>query len=298
MKQTYQIDTEQLGFHEQLQRELSSYPVKIIAKDGSVATPHVKDPYFLVNDIWNVGFLENIPQFQEMTKNYGKGNRNVRFQINSATVNLEVKYVWYHKLFKDQWAVYSAFNGQATWLRKLTAFLNEKYPNLPSLLSLDIDQTEREWWFWLEQQGTATQSKKKNVTYGVLTHKSSTANFLRVIYSNFFTLTDTREEWEKDRWDVRVLHDKYEINYNKTRAEYYLDFTKIEQVEMRQRIKKYFKQRLLSKHHFASRTAQSYLQYLPRFLSLIFSLEPSWTSLKGLKRSHMEQYILNTPEII
>ncbi|MBZ8126164.1 transposase, partial [Bacillus thuringiensis] len=105
MKQTYQSDTEQLGFHERLQRELSSYSVKTIEKDGSVAIHHVKDPYFLVNDIWNVDFLKNIPQFQEMAKNHSKRRRrNMRFEINSATVNLEVKYVWYQKLFKDEWA--------------------------------------------------------------------------------------------------------------------------------------------------------------------------------------------------
>lgn len=90
---------------------------------------------------------------------------------------------------------------------------------------------------------------------------------------------------------MRVLHDKYGINYNKTKPGHYLDFTKIEQVEMRQHIKRYFKQRLLSKNHFSWCSAQGYLTHLTRFLSLIFSLEPSWTNLKGVKRSHMERYI-------
>nr|WP_168455249.1 tyrosine-type recombinase/integrase [Bacillus cereus]QEF20126.1 tyrosine-type recombinase/integrase [Bacillus cereus] len=292
MKQTYQSDTEQLEFHERLQRELSSYSVKTIEKDGSVAIHHVKDPYFLVNDIWNVDFLKNIPQFQEMAKNHSKRRRrNMRFEINSATVNLEVKYVWYQKLFKDEWAIGTVFGGQATSLRRLTAFLNEKYSNLPSLLDLNIDQVEREWLFWLEQQGVLTQQTIQHMTYGELINKTPTATFLRVIHSKFLTLTDTREEWEKDRWDVRVLHGKYGINYNKTQTNYYLDFTKIEQVEMRQYFKKYFKQRLLSKNHFSWDTASIYLIYLPRFLSFIFSLEPTWTSLKRLKRSHMGLYI-------
>ncbi|MGE7871615.1 tyrosine-type recombinase/integrase [Bacillus paramycoides] len=291
MKQTYQIETEQLGFHERLQRELSSYPVKNIEKDGSITIHHVKDPYFLVNNSWNVGFLENIPQFREMVEKYKGSGRNVHFQINSPTVNLEVKYVWYQKLFKDQWTIYSWLNSQTAYLRRLTAFLNGKYPNLYSLLDLDIDQAEREWWFWLEQLGVSTQVITKNVTYGVYKGRSSVANFLRVIYSNFFTLIDTREEWEKDRWDIRLLHDKYGINYNKTMNHNYLNFTKIEQVEMRQHIKKYIKQRLLSKNRFSLASAQYYLTLLPMFLSFIFSLEPSWTNLKGLKRSHMERYI-------
>ncbi|MCM3736834.1 tyrosine-type recombinase/integrase [Bacillus cytotoxicus] len=290
MKQIYQIDTEQLGFHEQLQRELSSYPVKNIEKDGSVAIHHVQDPYFLVNNSWNVGFLENIPQFQEMVEMY-KGNRNVHFRISSPTVNLEAKYIWYQKLFKDECAFGSIFNAQATRLNKLTTFLNEKYPNLSSLLDLDIDQAEREWLFWLAQKGIPTQCKRKDVIRGVYTSTSTVASFLRFIHSHFFVLTDTREEWEKDRWDVRVLHNKYGINYNKTLPAYHVDFTQIEQMEIRQHIKKYIKQRLLSKNHFSWGTARSYLAYLPSFLSLIFSLEPSWMNLKGLKRSHMERYI-------
>ncbi len=123
-------------------------------------------------------FLENIPQFQEMAKNHSKRRRrNMRFEINSATVNLEVKYVWYQKLFKDEWAIGTVFGGQATSLRRLTAFLNEKYSNLPSLLDLNIDQVEREWLFWLEQQGVLTQQTIQHMTYGELINKTPTATF-------------------------------------------------------------------------------------------------------------------------
>ena len=70
MKQKQQINTEQLGFHERLQREMSSYPVRTVHEDSAVTIQHVKDPYFLVQDSWNVGFLETIPQFLEMVENY------------------------------------------------------------------------------------------------------------------------------------------------------------------------------------------------------------------------------------
>ncbi|MBE7147714.1 hypothetical protein FUT12_08995 [Bacillus mycoides] len=103
-------------------------------------------------------------------------------------------------------------------------------------------------------------------------------------------MTDIREEWEKDRWDVRELHNKYGIPYNKSRTGYFIDFNKFEQVNIRQSIKRYIKHRLINKS-LAWGTAQIYLSHLPRFISLILSLEPSWTNLKGLKRSHMEQYI-------
>jgi len=104
-------------------------------------------------------------------------------------------------------------------------------------------------------------------------------------------LTDTREEWEKDRWDVRILHDKYGIHYNKSNSAHYLDFTKIESTNMRLQIKKYIKLRLLSKHNFTWASAIAYMSFLPNFLSCVSSMEPNWNDLRGLKRTHMETYI-------
>lgn len=286
-----QIQQIELGFHERLQRELSTYPIKTVQADGTVSIKHERNPYFLVNDNWNIGNLKSIPQFQEMIDNYKGKSRNIRFLIKSPSVNLEVKYVCYQKIFSDEWAISSIFNGIVSRLRKLTEFLNEKYCSLSSLLNLDINKAEREWLFWLEQQGHSTLSSTVDKIYGEYIIKTSLANFLRNIHSTFFDLTDTREEWEKDRWDVRVLHLKYGIDYNKSKTMYYLDFTKIEQKNLRVQVKKYIKQRILSKNQFSWSSARMYLIYITGFLSFILSLEPTWNDLKGLKRSHMKQYI-------
>ncbi|WP_060475846.1 tyrosine-type recombinase/integrase, partial [Geobacillus sp. PA-3] len=187
-------------------------------------------------------------------------------------------------LFQNKVIIYT------THLRKLTAFLNEKYPTLYSLLDLEIEKAEREWLFWLSEQGVKMKFIKKEY-YGEYTSKTSIANFLHVIYSYLFQLTDTREEWEKDRWDVRILHQKYGIEYNKSENFYYIDFKKIEQRAIREQVKKYIKQRLLSKNNFSWGTALNYMKYLTPFITFIFSLEPTWNDLKQLKRFHMEQYI-------
>ena len=47
MKQTNPIRTKQLGLHEQLQHELSSYPIKTVHTDGSVNVQRIPDSYFL-----------------------------------------------------------------------------------------------------------------------------------------------------------------------------------------------------------------------------------------------------------
>ncbi|MFB5252493.1 tyrosine-type recombinase/integrase [Bacillus mycoides] len=291
MKRIQKVHTEKLGFHEQLQQELFTYPEKTVHKDGSVTVKQVKNPYFLVNSIWNINFLKQIKQFKKMTANHKIQNKNVHFRFISPTINLEVKYVWYYKLFEDEWSLNSIFQGQASMLNKLTLFMNQKYPTLYSLLDLNIDNVEREWLFWLGEQGIETQKIVRTITYGEYTNKTGTANFLRLIHSKLFTLTDTREEWVKDRWDVRILHDTYGISYNKCTTMYYIDFTKIKEGNMRKQIKKYIKQRLLSNNNFSWASARSYLNELSKFVSFICSLEPTWNDLKGLKRSHMEQYI-------
>jgi len=281
----------ELEFHERLQQELSTYTEKIIHEDGLVTTNVVRNPYFLVNDTWNIDVFGTIPNFKEQFSNYRHSLKNIRFEVKSPTVNLEIKYVWYHKLFRDEWTLSSAFIGQSTYLRKLTVFLNEKYPDLHSLLDLEIDKAEREWLFWLSENEVQIQFTKQHSVYGEYKSKTPIANFLRMIYSYLFQLTDTREEWEKDRWDVRVLHERYGIDYNKSMTNYYIDFEKIEQIHVREQIKKYIKQRLLSKNNFTWGTARRYLLVLPPFIKFIFSLEPTWNDFKHFKRSHMEQYI-------
>jgi integrase len=281
----------ELDFHERLQQELSTYTEKIIREDGSVTTNVVQNPYFLVNDTWNVNVIGNIPNFKEQFLNYKANKKNIRFEVKSPSVNLEIKYVWYNKLFRDEWTLSSAFVGQVSYLRKLTAFLNEKYPALHSLLDLEIEKAEREWLSWLSENGVKIQSTQQHHVYGEYTNKTGIANFLRVIYSYLFHLTDNREEWEKDRWDVRILHQKYGIDYIKSITTYYIDFTKIEHIHVREQVKKYMKQRLLSKNNFTWGTALRYMFFLPPFIKFIFSLEPTWNDFKHLKRSHMEQYI-------
>lgn len=132
-------------------KKLSCYPVKSVHEDGTVTIQQESNPCFLKNDIWNVNFFSNIKQFRGMIENYKICNLTTRFQFTSPTINLEVKYVYYHKLFNDDWSLGNVFGGQGRLL-KCTQFLNEKYPNLYSLLDLEIAKVEREWIFWLREQ--------------------------------------------------------------------------------------------------------------------------------------------------
>lgn len=289
MKQMKIIGSEEIGFHEGIEKELSTYFEKTIHEDGSVLVEQVSNPYFLVNDKWNINDIGEIKQFKEAVENCKYSNQNVHFQFNNPLVNLEVKYVYYQYLFNDFWSIKYAFVNQSP-LRRVTEFINEKYPKLSSVLDLDIEKAEREYIFWLNEKGIKTHEIIRREIQKDSILKTPVARFLSTIYTSLLQYTDKREEWERDRWDVRHLHDRYGINYNKSKYQYYIDFSKIP-TTIREQVKKYFKQRLLSKNKFAWGTALNYMTYLPPFFTFIFTLEPKWEDLKALKRKHIEKYI-------
>ena len=122
-------------------------------------------------------------------------------------------------------------------------------------------------------------------------NKTQIANYLEFIINTFYTLTDERVEWEKDVWDVRNL-EQYGITYNKSDRKYKIDFSKINNLNIRKEFKNYIKQRLISKNKFSWGLAQGeYQQYIPPFINYICELEPDWNDLKDLERQHILRYI-------
>lgn len=289
MQQIKNVQVEEIGFHEGLQRELSTYPEKTVNKDGLVSNEQVKNPYFLVNDKWHINNVGEIKQFGELVANYNYSSKNIHFRFTNPTINLEVKYVYYQQLFNDLWTLNNIFVAQSP-LKRMTEFINETYPKLSTLLELDIDKAEREYLFWLNEKGIKTHRVRKVIYQGEYFGKNEIAGYLRDVYTILLQLTDKQDEWEKDKWDIRKLHDKYGIDYNKTTKLYHLDFSKIEK-RVRKQVKKYCKQRLLSINKFSWSRALSYVSFLSKFFAFIFLIEPTWKDIKSLKRTHIERYI-------
>lgn len=269
---------------------LSSYEVKDISPNGKVKRSVVNDDYFLVNDVWNVNDIGQISNFEEQFKNYKGTGKNLKFPIENYAIGLEIKFVLYHKLFSDELSFYSLFSQQK-FLNKLVLFLSEKHPHLSSLLDLDVEKAEKEWIWWLNNKGFTTKKITKDLQYGEYEHKTATSNFFRFVYEKLFNFTDTREECEKDRWDVRVLHDKYGVSYNESSPQHYIDFTSIQNPIFKQYFKRYLKTRLLGGGKLSWSSARNYSQHVPKFLNLISELEPAWNDLKGLTRQHIEKYV-------
>ena len=94
---------------------------------------------------------------------------------------------------------------------------------------------------------------------------------------------------EKDKWDVRILHDKYGVDYNKSKSSYYLDFSKTDE-KIREEVKKYFKNGCLVKQILLGFSTKLYDHFITIFQFCIL-YRTYMEKFKSLKRTHMEKYI-------
>ena len=280
-------------FDDKITETLSKYTEKIVNEDKTVTYTEIPTTYFLENDKWNIDFFDSIEQFKKQVENYKYANKNISFPFNNDNLNKEMKFIVYNKVFSDEWGLQSALMAQMQFIRRLAEFINEKYPKINSFKDLGSEKANIQWIDWLNKKEIKTMRINNSFSklYGkeVLT-KTTIANFFSNVLNWFNELTDEREEWEKDKWELINLK-QYGINYSESYNSSYIDFTKISNLKIREEVKKYIKQRLLSNNHFGWGTACNYLSYLPPFINYICELEPTWDDLKGLERKHIEKYI-------
>ncbi len=278
-------------YHQRIVDTLSSYTEKIVNDDRTVTYKIINDNYFLINDDWNISFIGNIEQFKSQYANFQYATKNIKFDVGNINMRREAKYIAYSKLFNEEWSLKTIVSLHLHSLKRVLRFINEKYPTLNSLLDLNIEKATFEWIDWLEKNSIKTVKEKYYPrTDRTYQEKTVIANFLFSIYGWLLKATDTRVEWSKDIWDARNL-EKYGVNYIESSCARYINFTKIKNHNVRTFVKKYFKQRFLSKNKFSFEGSLGYIKYLPNFINYVLELEPTWNDLKELERYHIEKYI-------
>lgn len=275
--------------NDKITKTLAKYTKKEVNKDKSVTYTEIPTTYFLDNDKWHIEFFGDIEQFKEQVENYNYTIKNISFPFNNENINKEMKFIVYNKLFSDEWSLQSTATAQNQFIRRLAEFINEKYPNINSFKELDLEKANIQWIDWLNANGIKT-FKTQNIVGKDYENKTAIANFLEFIMNTFDTLTDEREEWEKDKWNVRNL-EQYGITYSKSTKEYNLNFEKINNLKIREEVKKYIRQRLIANNKFSWNSARSYLNFITLFINYICELEPTWNDLKNLQRQHILSYI-------
>lgn len=273
-------------YHSKIYKKLLGYNEKTINKDGSISYKWVETDYFIKNNRWHVAKLGSIKNFHDEFQKCEIKNKTIDFYSVNTKINAEMKFIVYHKLFSTHWSFQSLFITNKNYIHKAFKFLNKKYPNLSSILELNIKKINLEWIDWLENEGIQTTYTSGSGKV----KKSRVCNFLSSIHEYLYTITDERVEWEKDIWDIRNLS-KYGVSYNRSRSAYYLYFNTINNIALRNALKLYYKNKLLSKNNFTFDTSAAILSYLSAFLNFISTTEPTWQDLHLLSRRHIEDYI-------
>ena len=112
----------------------------------------------------------------------------------------------------------------------------------------------------------ANLEKVEKCCFGNYKVKAPLAASLKKFYRQFSKMVDDREEWDKDIWDIRNL-EMYGLTYNKTLTGNYLNFKSIGSFNIRNSVKRYLKQRLITGNlNFA--TGRVYVRVLSRFLTV------------------------------
>ena len=281
------------SYEHEISKVLSSYTEKIVNQDKTITYKNVVTDYFLENNKWNIHFFNTIEQFKDQVQDYKGTNKDISFEFSNKNINKELKFIFYNKLFLEEWSLRFIFMDINLNLNRLTKFINEKYPNVNSLIQLDLEKVNIQWMDWLDNYNiklTRIDNYHSRLNRKPILVKTSSAKFFKNIMSFFKKIIDKREEWEKDKWDVRNL-EHYGISYNKASSIYYLDFNKINNQKIRKEFKTYIKQKLIIGNSFSWSTASTYLKFIPPFVNYICELEPFWNDLKMLKRYHIEKYI-------
>ena len=111
-----------------------------------------------------------------------------------------MKFIVYNKLFSDEWSI-TTLRYQTGFINRLAEFINKKYPNINSFKELNLEKVNIQWIDWLNSKNIKTTSISK-VLNNEYKNKTAISNYLEFIITSFDNLTDEREEWEKDKWDV------------------------------------------------------------------------------------------------
>lgn len=272
-------------------KDLSRYTDKIINADKSITQKDIPTDYFLKNNTWSTDFFYSLNQFKSQDN---CGNKTfILFNINNTNLNNELKYIVYNKIFTESWGLHS-IHFHAINIKRLCMFINEKYANVNSLTELEIKKVKIQWVDWLRNNNIQTSAKVKwikDCKEEIKETLNTTAKYLENLINYFETLIDKREEWEKERWDIRNIGKKYNIRYSKSNGGNYIDFSKIQNNKLRKEVMKYMKVKLISQHNFGWGSACQYMAYIPVFLNFICDLEPTWNDLNNLERKHIEKYI-------
>lgn len=223
------------------------------------------------NDVWRVAD----PFFDELrTQKWLKTAKSLDFSPLPLLQRDEVKFMVASRLQNQEIQLGTAF-GYDPAIKRLGGFLNTYYPGALSMIDLPYDKAGIQWRTFLIEGEAKINCTYVDSVYQVMFNQ---------LYTFFVNFYDSREETEKDIWDVREIPGT-RITENK--SSYLLNFVKIP-MPFRSLAKRYLKFRItIVSHSQGSHDLVS----LRLFFGFLYDRYPTWHDLINLDRKDMESYL-------
>ncbi len=230
---------------------------------------------YFENDIWDA----DDSVFNDFRKSeWGKTHRKMNFTVFSSKLKNEVKFFILTRIQNDELQLYSAIHNYASSFKRLATFLNTFYPHISSFVELDINKALMKLRSHLSELGLSIR------IYGrrKLSNYENLLNRLFLFYKDFY---DTRDEFEKDIWDVRNIPG---ARFPDHESRHILNFNGIP-APFLPLAKRYLKLRI---SHLSIGQCSLDLRILKIFLTFIHDRYPSWNDLNALTRKDIEDYLV------
>ncbi|MDZ5017861.1 tyrosine-type recombinase/integrase [Clostridium perfringens] len=209
--------------------------------------------------------------------------------------NIENKYIRNEfKAFTVELLKTRAISTTASYVKTITAlngFINEKYPNIYSILDICSEKLYDEYNFWLNQNNYVTIRKTgEKILQDMSSKKYKSDTMYTIVLRKFYKFIldevypDTEREYDKDKWDIRNLG--IPVTISESRPRYTVNFEKIKQTDFKSVCKQYIYHRLKGK---AITTALEDLKALNCFSEYIEKNHKN-IAFKDINREIMEDY--------
>lgn len=225
------------------------------------------------NDVWDItdSFFDDM-----RPEKRSKTTKTIDFSILPIAFRDEAKFFFVKRLTERSLRFQSAVIYSMCFGR-LAEFLSNSYPNTTSFVDIPIDKGMTKWRSYLVGYGMKIGKNGRLVT------KSYEA-LLQQLCTFFESYYDTRDEFEKDIWDVRNIPG---AKFTKSDAHYLLKFSEVP-TPFLDLVKKYIKTRIITNSQ--GRCTVDIIT-IKLFLKHIHKIHPNWSNLQKLSRSDMESYL-------
>ena len=211
-------------------------------------------------------------------------------RIFSNSFKVELKYAIQKKVQNKEWQAKTVFNGNVA---HVIEFFSNARANMQSITERKIEEWSLLFRTYLVEKGTYKRRSQnlvlKNQTIAEYQSEDTRLGYLRSICKLVFEFYDSRDEFEKEVWDLAKLG-KYQNSRGGTR---FMDFASFNQLWLKEAVKKFIRYRVITQE---APTIASRYHGLRRF-SLFLDSKYSRIEPCCVNREIIVDYLLNLSDL-